>query len=197
MPKVTVLPGDRYGKLVVVSEAASRPASRGRTRRYVLCRCECGEVKEIRLSHLREGRVVSCGCHRRAVSGSPENLARLLSASLAGSSAKHRLYGHPLYETWHNMMQRCYYEPGSSYCYYGARGIMVCPEWHDLPQFIAWIEANLGPRPEDVTASGAPEYTLDRIDVNGNYEPGNVRWADRHTQVVNRRPRSLAAGRIE
>ena len=98
----------------------------------------------------------------------------------------HGLSGHPLYGTWNAMIGRCERSasctPASFWARYGGRGITVCPEWHDVAVFIAWIEENLGPRP--------PGMTLDRWpDGDGNYEPGNVRWASRSQQAQNRSPR--------
>lgn len=79
-------------------------------------------------------------------------------------------------------MHRCYDATTKSYPYYGARGIEVCEAWHDPATFISYIEIELGPRPE--------RHSLDRIDNNGNYEPGNLRWATNSQQMLNRRPAS-------
>ncbi len=85
------------------------------------------------------------------------------------------------------MLQRCEDSGCKSYPRYGGRGIAVCAEWHDVVAFIAWIEANLGQRQEGLT--------LDRIDNDGNYEPGNVRWATRSQQQRNRDQANLVASR--
>ena len=85
-------------------------------------------------------------------------------------------------------MARCY-KPGSKdYKNYGARGIEVYRPWHDVRNFVADIEAEIGPRPEGTYDSGWSRYTLDRIDNDGDYRPGNMRWATRLQQVHNRRP---------
>ncbi len=86
------------------------------------------------------------------------------------------LSDHPLYSTWNNMMARCYKPELEVYKNYGGRGICVCEEWHDFLGFLLGV----GPRP-------GPEYSLDRVDVNGNYEPGNCRWATPAQQANNTR----------
>ena len=86
-----------------------------------------------------------------------------------------KLY-HPSYSRWHNIMTRCHYNPTKNY---GLRGVSMYPEWHDVTKFLDWLDENLGPCPEG--------YSLDRIDNNGNYEPGNLRWATYSQQIANRR----------
>jgi len=99
---------------------------------------------------------------------------------------------HPLIKIWEGMIHRC--ESPNDVCYsiYGGRGISVCERWHDPRLFAEDIERDLGPRPA--------KWTLDRVDNDGNYEPGNVRWASAKMQAANRRPISpevaTARGRI-
>jgi hypothetical protein len=94
------------------------------------------------------------------------------------------------------MLARCEKPSHPDFLDYGGRGIAVCPEWHDLPMFIAWIERNFGPRPVLWYAGKQPTYTLDRINNNGDYEPGNVHWADKEQQASNRRPRRNGVLRV-
>jgi hypothetical protein len=90
------------------------------------------------------------------------------------------------------MVDRCHNPQNKSFRNYGGRGIQVCPEWlgnlDGLRRFVAWVEVNLGPRPEGSTASGFPAYTLDRVDNDEDYRPGNLRWATAGEQRRNRRP---------
>lgn len=86
---------------------------------------------------------------------------------------------HPLYNAYVCMKQRCFNPNNPSYKHYGGRGISVCQSWRDdFDNFLA----DMGPRP-------SPRHSIDRIDNDGNYEPGNCRWADKKTQRVNGRGR--------
>jgi hypothetical protein len=81
-----------------------------------------------------------------------------------------------LYRVWMNMRNRCLNKNAISFRHYGGRGILICPQWDDYPTFAR----DVGPHP-------GTEYTLDRINTDGNYEPGNIRWATRQTQARNQR----------
>lgn len=91
---------------------------------------------------------------------------------------KHRHAGRsvtPAYRAWQNMMTRCFNPKATQYAWYGGRGISVCERWRDFAAFVA----DVGERP-------SPKHSLDRIDCNGDYEPGNVRWATHTEQCRNR-----------
>jgi hypothetical protein len=93
---------------------------------------------------------------------------------------KHGMHGHPLYKTWDGMIGRTTRPGDASYAIYGGRGISVCERWRDPRLFIADILRDLGPRPDGCT--------LDRVDNDGDYKPGNVRWATAAEQRGNQRP---------
>ena len=177
--KRVAAPGDRFGRLTVLHEMRLPPTPAwqefrpgGLGQMGALCRCDCGTEVIVRLSHLFAGSTRSCGCLWR------EQAREHIVLAIAAAST-HGLYHHPLYPTWKDMLQRCENPRSSSYRWYGARGISVCERWHDPAVFIADIERLLGPRPAGMT--------LDRADNDGDYEPGNVRWADAVTQTRNRR----------
>lgn len=152
--------GNRYGRLVVVEQAANSKHGH----RCWNCQCDCGnKIVTLGIS-LRAGKTRSCGCWAREL------------------SYKHGLCDHPLYNTWVDIRRRCLNSKHKHYKSYGGRGIKLYEQWvGDVESFIMWIEENLGPRPLD--------HSLDRIDNDGNYEPGNLRWATQKTQVANQRYR--------
>lgn len=129
---------------------------------YTRFGCECGSEVTTQAISVKRGETRSCGCLRREV------------------HTRHGLHKHPLYGTWANMVDRCTNPRSGGWPRYGGTGIKVCDRWLDIRLFIADIEALLGPRP--------PGWTLDRWPDNaGNYEPGNVRWADDSMQNSNQR----------
>jgi hypothetical protein len=149
----------------VVVPIPSRPERAGN--RCVRLRCDCGNTYTERIAMLLSGKRTTCGsCKHHLVT--------------------HDLSRHQLYGTWHNMLRRCKDPRHVSYPRYGARGITVCPRWHDVTAFVEDIERILGPRPEGMT--------LDRIRNGLGYKPSNVRWATLVEQRRNRRERLRSTG---
>lgn len=158
----------KFGRLFVLNVSERNTKSKI----YYDCLCECGKLKTVASSELKSGHTRSCGC-----------LAREL---ISERNTKHGLSVTRLRGTWRNMISRCENPDNSSYPNYGGRGIKVCDEWHDLACFAAWAKS-VG------YIEGAPrkEQTIDRIDVNGNYEPDNCRISNMTEQCRNKRNNRL------
>lgn len=156
--------GEKFGRGTVTEYPhwVIRPS--GKDRGAVL-RCECGTEYETTVASLLYGNCQSCGCLRRE-----RHLAAI---------TKHGMFHHPLYRTWDGMVRRTTNPRDPSYEAYGGRGITVCDEWRDVRTFVADIERLLGRRPDGCT--------LDRIDNDAGYMPGNVRWATPEEQAANQR----------
>lgn len=153
------LTGQTFGRLTVLKRLGKNSVGNYKWQ----CLCSCGNEAVVDGGNLTSGTTRSCGC------------------LLADTNTKHgfspRSGKRITYQSWDAMIQRTTNPNNQAYSYYGGRGITVCSEWRqDFRRFLA----DMGERP-------SPEMTLDRIDPNGNYEPGNVRWADRSTQRLNQR----------
>lgn len=231
MSKVLDLTGKKYGRWTVIEKAKSKAnASLNDRENYWKCICECGKVKEIRGSSLRNGNSKSCGCFAKEQTSKfvRENykpkpiidikgrrfgklLVMEMQEHIIGDDVKwkckcdcgneivtkgsylkkgqkthcgcnkpfsHRLENSRIYRIWLNMKNRCHNSNYDRYSDYGGRGIKVCKEWkNSFEVFCKWALEN----------GYDKNLTLDRIDVNGNYEPSNCRWITGFEQMSNMR----------
>ena len=152
--------GRKFNKLTVIEELPER--TKNGTKKYK-CICDCGKYTTVIGTRLRNGMTKSCGCLRVAISGQ--------------NNTKHRKTNTRLYNIYRGMVQRCYNKNDKDYSYYGERDIRICDEWrNDFMSFYDWAMKH----------GYADNLTIDRIDVNKNYEPNNCRWITQYEQQNNR-----------
>lgn len=148
----------KYGRWQIIR---FEPPDENKRLRYVTARCDCGIERVVNLPSIRSGRSKSCGCWMRE-----KPITHGLSYTL-------------LYRNCDMMLRRCRSVNNTGFADYGGRGIRF--NFAGAAAAAQWIDSNLGPRP-------SPAHTIDRIDNDGHYEAGNLRWATKSEQQYNRRP---------
>ena len=160
------LTGKRFGKLTVLKYHHKVKRNDGKHYlHYYLCKCDCGNETIVCLTHLKNEHTKSCGCIR-----------------YEPNRAIHNLRKHRIYKIWAGIKTRCLNKNSIAYKDYGARGISICKEWEsNILPFYNWAIAN----------GYNDNLSIERIDVNGNYEPSNCKWIPKPEQSKNRRSNHL------
>ena len=149
--------GKRYGKLTVISYEMTNGKA------FWKCKCDCGNETLVAGDKLRSGRTKSCGCIQQA-------------HRKEGFHKSHGMTDTRLYYEWCNMKSRCNNLKNIMYKNYGGRGIKVCDEWLDFETYMEWA----------LSHGYTDNLTIERVDVNGNYEPSNCKWITNKEQYLNR-----------
>ncbi len=161
-PNTKDISGQKFGRLTVLGYFRSHP----KTGVFFMCACNCGTFKQLPGVRIRKGDVTSCGCFQK------ENAAAVQTKH--GDSSNGRIS--PEYKAWSGMVLRCKKRSGKTYKNYGKRGIRVCERWRDFRNFLS----DMGRKPTLL-------HSIERKDVNGNYEPDNCKWATQSEQARNKR----------
>lgn len=162
--------GERFGLLIVRGDSGQRTPKGGR---LLACICDCGGTTLAVAARLRHGKCRSCGCLQKQTR---DGRFRLAHGDSRGGQA-------PEYNSWCLMKSRCSNPKNNRYYTHGARGIKVCERWlHSYENFLS----DMGRKP-------SRRHSIDRIDNEGNYEPGNCKWSTPSEQAFNRRPKRKAA----
>jgi hypothetical protein len=175
--KENIIIGSKYGDWTILQDLGTRIVGkffdkilkryRPSYQRYYLVKCTCGNEKEVRQGDLRLGKTKKCQI-------------------CAKTGLIHGMRHTPEYRAWQALKDRCTNSKDVSYKNYGGRGIKVCDQWLDKEKGFINFYADMGPRT-------SPKHSIDRINNDGNYEPGNCRWATRTEQNNNTRRNKKAA----
>ena len=161
MYKYEAKAGEKYGRLTLIKETVCTPK-----KHMWLCKCDCGKLVEVSIYQMKSGVCKSCGCLHDEV-----------ATQRCYDMAKHNMALTRIYKLWGGMLGRCNNPNNKDFPKYGGRGIKVCDEWRDFVNFNNWANEN----------GYSDELSIDRIDVNGNYEPNNCRWVTLAEQARNKR----------
>jgi len=169
--------GDKINRLTIMGLCIKDCGTQLKT--FAKCRCECGNITDVRLTSIIQNKIKSCGCLRNEEA----------SKRISKMNYKHGMgdLTDRLYRIWCGMKSRCNHKSHESWKDYGGRGIRVCDEWKkDFVSFYNWA----------INHGYTDDLSIDRINVNGNYNPSNCRWADAKTQARNKRNNRLDTVKI-
>lgn len=159
------LTGNKYGRLIAVKLSDKRSGRKT----YWECVCNCGNKKVVRTDSLKSGLIRSCGCLKKE-----QDEVNFKDSKFKTTHGETKT---PLYQTWLSMKQRCTDKNSKSFKYYGGRGIKVCDEWKkDYLSFKKWA----------LNSGYSESLSIERINVNGNYEPSNCSWITVKKQAQNK-----------
>lgn len=172
---IQVNQGDRYNRLTIMYEIEKYISPSGIKARKFKCKCDCGNIIDVILNDLRRNNTLSCGCYKKE---------RISQSNIVNVYIKHGLRYTQENKIWHGIKQRCYNPNNPRFYDYGGRGIGMHPDFREsFIKFYEYLKSSIGLRP-------GPEYSLDRIDNDGDYTYGNLRWATHSEQQKNKRPRN-------
>lgn len=170
MARKTDITGMKFANLTVLTPNGSKNGSLCWD-----CMCGCGQIVNVRGPDIRRGRTKSCGClNAKMVSDRNKSQKRTHGHTSGGSPSR-------TYNSWHSMRSRCENPNNQNFKNYGGRGISVCQEWASFDAFLT----DMGERPEGMT--------IDRIDVNGDYQKSNCKWSIWKDQCLNKRKKNEPA----
>lgn len=171
--KTPDMSGQRFGRLVVLA-VVNKVGSKARLH----CRCDCGKEKMVLPSNVRKGHTTSCGCLSA-------ELSKVRAYELGKSMERHGMSRTQTYNSWRMAKARCSKAVNKNYALYGGRGITMCDRWFN--SFDLFL-ADMGEKPVG--------FSIERLDNNKGYEPGNCVWATQETQCQNMRSNKMNADKV-
>ena len=174
MPKnKALIAGQKFNRLTIISLNHKKLYINPNTckksyKEYYLCKCDCGKKTIVYKDYIKRGHTKSCGCYNQEIKSK--------------THTKHGMEGTRIYRIWQGIKKRCFCKSWLAFNHYGGRGITVCKEWkNNFSSFYKWAIKN----------GYNDKLTIDRINVDGNYEPSNCRWATWKEQANNKRKKNI------